>query len=565
MASFSLSPRPLTSSSPTWGPSSTPLPPQFTSLPYAPFSPTDRLGRAADFTQTSAWKASRRSQSGANEEFQYKVDSETSEFQLVDTAKKQQQPGHATGWKKRSQLVNRRKQGHDRSRFGGNKVDNSSADAPKKDHRNQPQRNKWAKARAKAWGKGGNRNWGNRVDRQSSVRIDPAWELKEEFDLPQLLKFKANPPTVEDLAWAGHLDTYDAAYDKLSTRSARPLRRDDSVGFYSVSTTDDPVIESYAVKAEGNVYATSDIVAHLMTAGRTVYPWDVVVQKLPDGSLFFDKREASNFDQVTVSETSNDPPKDDEDDPDSVNSPDRLGLEAMVVNQNYTQQILHPNGSGRVTLQHPNPFFDASDSPGMRPAAVGYRYRKFSLSGDINLVCRTELHGVVPKKKGAKADAARQYMTAYALNEWDASKSGGIDFRSKVDGQRGAVLATELKNNAAKLSRWSAQSVLAGADVMKLGYVSRTDKRLNTSHEVLATSQFEPRAFAAQINLSVQNMWGVFAMLVGLVRKQQDGKYVILRDPNKPVVRLYAVPMEFNEDTESEEDSSDEEDEEEDK
>ena len=88
MASFSLSPRPLTSSSPTWGPSSTPLPPQFTSLPYAPFSPTDRLGRAADFTQTSAWKASRRSQSDANEEFQYKVDSETSEFQLVDTAKK---------------------------------------------------------------------------------------------------------------------------------------------------------------------------------------------------------------------------------------------------------------------------------------------------------------------------------------------------------------------------------------------------------------------------------------------------------------------------------------------
>lgn len=368
-----------------------------------------------------------------------------------------------------------------------------------------------------------------------------------------------------DLAWAGHLDAYDAAYDKLSTRSARPLRRDDGVGFYSVSTTDDPVIESYAVKAEGNVYATSDIVAHLMTAGRTVYPWDVVVQKLPDGTLFFDKREASNFDQVTVSETSNDPPKDDEDDPDSVNSPDRLGLEAMVVNQNYTQQILHPNGSGRVTLQHPNPFFDSSESPGMRPAAVGYRYRKFSLSGDINLVCRTELHGVVPKKKGAKADAARQYMTAYALNEWDASKSGGLDFRSKVDGQRGAVLATELKNNAAKLSRWSAQSVLAGADVMKLGYVSRTDRRSSASHEVLATSQFEPRAFAAQINLSVQNMWGVFAMLVGLVRKQQDGKYVILRDPNKPVVRLYAVPMEFNEDTESEEESSDEEDDEEDK
>jgi len=47
--------------------------------------------------------------------------------------------------------------------------------------------------------------------------------------------------------------------------------------------------------------------------------------------------------------------------------------------------------------------------------------------------------------------------------------SGGVNWRQKIDTQRGAVLATELKNNSCRLARWTAQSLLAGADLMKLG------------------------------------------------------------------------------------------------
>ena len=35
----------------------------------------------------------------------------------------------------------------------------------------------------------------------------------------------------------------------------------------------------------------------------------------------------------------------------------------------------------------------------------------------------------------------------------------------------GAVLATEMKNNAYKLARWTAEAILAGIDEIKLGYV----------------------------------------------------------------------------------------------
>lgn len=45
----------------------------------------------------------------------------------------------------------------------------------------------------------------------------------------------------------------------------------------------------------------------------------------------------------------------------------------------------------------------------------------------------------------------------------------GVDWRQKLDSQRGAVLATELKNNSYKLARWTCCAMLAGSEYLKLG------------------------------------------------------------------------------------------------
>ena len=134
-------------------------------------------------------------------------------------------------------------------------------------------------------------------------------------------------------------------------------------------------------------------------------------------------------------------------------------------------------------------------------------------------------------------------MTVYALNEWDSKISGGVDWRRKIDSLRGAVLATELKNNACKLGKWTAQTILAGADLMKIGYVSRNNPKDPYRHSILGTQFYKPRDFAVQINLSQSNMWGILKALIDMVLKQEVGKYVLLKDPNKPVLRLYKVPM----------------------
>jgi translation initiation factor 3 subunit D len=75
-----------------------------------------------------------------------------------------------------------------------------------------------------------------------------------------------------------------------------------------------------------------------MAAPRSVYSWDIVIQKL-NGQIFLDKRENSNFDFLTVSETATEPPIINEE-MDAMNYPENLSMEATRINQNFSQQIL---------------------------------------------------------------------------------------------------------------------------------------------------------------------------------------------------------------------------------
>ena len=77
------------------------------------------------------------------------------------------------------------------------------------------------------------------------------------------------------------------------------------------------------------VYATDAIIATLMTCTRSVYPWDVVVIR-KGSSLFFDKREKSDFDMLTVNENASEPPQD------YFN----LSSEATLIDKYFSQQVM---------------------------------------------------------------------------------------------------------------------------------------------------------------------------------------------------------------------------------
>lgn len=84
------------------------------------------------------------------------------------------------------------------------------------------------------------------------------------------------------------------------------------------------------------MFATDAILATLMCCTRSVYSWDIIVQRVGK-KLFFDKRDDSEFDLLTVSETAIEPPQDDTG---SINSPRNLALEATFINHNFSQQVL---------------------------------------------------------------------------------------------------------------------------------------------------------------------------------------------------------------------------------
>ena len=62
-----------------------------------------------------------------------------------------------------------------------------------------------------------------------------------------------------------------------------------------------------------------------------------------------------------------------------------------------------------------------------------------------------------------------EFITVRAINEWDSKSSGGMDWRQRLDTQRGAVFATELKNNNCKLAKWTTSALLSGSTSLRLG------------------------------------------------------------------------------------------------
>jgi translation initiation factor 3 subunit D len=295
----------------------------------------------------------------------------------------------------------------------------------------------------------------------------------EEIDFNRLSKLNLETDEGEDIDSYGFVYNYDRSYDRPAVKSAeRKLNVMDRAA-YNVTTSADPVIQELAEKDEATIFATDSILSMLMCAPRSVYPWDIVIVR-QGNKIFLDKRDNAALDMVSVNENAADQPLDaSEGNKDLINQPSALAEEATYINHNFANQVVLEGENTKVDMAHENPFYNPSEES-EPPASKAYKYRRFDLSTNdedpVYLVVRTELDAA-QKNTTSGED---QFVTVHALNEWDpkAQGAGGaLDWRTKLVSQRGAVVATEMKNNSVKLARWTVQSILAKADVMKLGYV----------------------------------------------------------------------------------------------
>jgi translation initiation factor 3 subunit D len=379
--------------------------------------------------------------------------------------------------------------------------------------------------------------------------------MLEEIEFHRLAKLRLDVEEPENIDSYGRLFAYDKSFDRITTKTEKPLQQSDRIK-YNTTTSDDPVIQQLVSKNIATIYTTDVILSVLMCAPRSIYPWDIVIVR-EGNSLFFDKRDGGPFDTVTVNENAADPPQDppppnpnnpNEKAPEapSINSATSLSLEATYVNQNFAfQAVVETSPPPAVDFAHPNPFYGPDETEPL--ASCGYRYRVFDLSvqedEDVKICVRTEVDAYLPG--AGNASEGQGLVTIRALNEFDpraVGAGGAPDWRTKLDSQRGAVVATEMKNNSCKLAKWAVQSILAGADLMKIGYVSRSNPRDAARHVILSTASMRPTDFAGQLNVSLANGWGIVRTVADLCMKMPEGKYVLVKDPNKPVIRLYAIP-----------------------
>lgn len=521
-----------------WGP--TTLPDRFKDMPYAPFSKNDKVGKAADWTDWNKqggrgqgrYQKNEPQVSNVSTVFSYSTAEDDESFRTVEgkTIKpKGFQPARRFGQGRGQRPFVQNPPGF-QARRGGPQAARGGRQQPQK--RWQTQTRRWAQGPYDA----------NKRPRDFSIEVRPDWTPVETMDFPVLSKLNFNGAIEEpeDLGFYGALEFYDKSFDRLTAKSEKPLEKNDKA-FYKVTTTEDPVIQQLVLADAGNVFATDAILAFLMTAPRSVYSWDLIVTRVGE-RLFFDKRDNSQFDYLTVNETATDHSVDEN--KESLNSAQSLSQEATFINQSFSQQVLRKGE--KYELENSNPF----QTSGEDPASVGYRYRKWRIGNDITLVARCEFDGVRVTEKGQE-----EFLTVKALNEYDP-KLSGMDWRMKLDSQRGAILATELKNNSAKLARWSLQALLSGSQALCLGFVSRTNPKDNFQHQVLGTQFYKPKEFATQINLNTKNSWAILKHIIDTCMKLPEGKYILLKDPNKPQMTLYEVPQDAFEEPGNDDDST---------
>lgn len=581
------------------------LPEEFRDIPFTPYAKSDKIGRFADWNATpnslpaqqdaftrsedrSALDANgnplrggaagiRSAQTGAQSgrrndglqtlgagasSFAYFHGNDDASFSVVDNARSAGAKRGGLSQMNRSARPNQRGGPAPRTNVASANRPNP---APQRSNvRTVPQR---AAVPANRGGRrGGWRDWDRpQRTRDPSVVVGPDWEQIEEIDFSRLAKLRLDVGEAEDISSYGTLFEYDRSYDRIaSVRFEKALQPLDRVR-YNPTTSDDPVIQKLAEQpinapSEGTtspstrILITDSILALLMSTTRSVYPWDIVITRDTKGNVFFDKRDGGAFDFVTVNENALDPPaelegKEGEAPKDKallLNTPSSLSLEATYINQNFAFQVVNEKKQHQLD-DGPNPFVDENTEK-EQMASWGLRYRKFDLSTperDTELVVRTEIDAIVP---AVAKGQSKQYITIKTLNEFDsrAQGSGGApDWRSKLDSQRGAIVATEMKNNGAKLARFAVQSLLAGADNMKMGYISRANARDASRHVILGTQWYKPRDLAMQINVNLANGWGIVRTIADLVTKDNNSepaKFVLTKDPNKATIRLYKVP-----------------------
>ena len=232
-------------------------------------------------------------------------------------------------------------------------------------------------------------------------------------------------------------------------------------------TVSDPIIQRLAQEGKANIFATDIAAAALMTSSKAHYSWDLIVKKF-GSMIFIDKREEENIlDWETVAETSAQEmqPLDE----DGINGVRQLMKEAARTRNDY---INFTQSKTSKQLDEEDPFIEDEDQI---VARIGYVYKIWKLSKELKICIRCQVHSYI--------ESTGENMNLFVLPEWNQKRQNWI---KDLDSQTAVCLTREITDNSSKFCRWTVQSLLAGVDKMRFGFVQRADTT-NVGHKVVGS------------------------------------------------------------------------------
>lgn len=520
-------------------------------VPYAPYSKSDKLGKAADWATEATTTKEQPSRGARNNRDPFhaygtlaallfaaeEVETDAGDFLVVDLKALQT----------KAPVVLKRSGGGVAGVRGSSAAGSRGSTGPA---RVAPVLVPDTRRPALYGGQWGRQNEKARV-RESLVKVGELWKVVYDVEFNKLNKLNVEVKDAGvDLKLYGTVPYYNRAVEKPFANA--PLKRQER-HTARPRALEDPVLQQLAQSHAGHIYTTDRCLAVLMLATRLVYLWDLTFVKKDDGAIFIDLRPNTVVDRESVDENAYDPPLDATDN--DINNATNLAVEATLVNENLQAQV--SDGRTKPLPHGPAPFAGDEALP------KGYKYRLFKIPDGVSqarrrrgllqyddeeeeeiphtdLVVRTEVDAVQPT---GETLAVRALTEPVPTTSHEAQLH--LSWKTKLATQKGAITAAELKKNNNKVSKWTTAAILAGVDTLKLGFVSRTNPKSAQAHSVLAVDLYKPVQLALQIGLNLNQGWGILKLFVDIVNANVpegevgDKTFVLVKHPNAAKLTLY--------------------------
>jgi translation initiation factor 3 subunit D len=355
-----------------------------------------------------------------------------------------------------------------------------------------------------------------RLPKEPSIIAGSDWTLLDEIEFGRLSKLQYAPVTDPEIKLEiEKIRPYDKTLDRLSVKNERQLGNLD-INPTPINCAKDDLDLLRLAKEAGALIATTDVViTALMACSRSILPWDIVISRV-DGIIVLDKRPSStHLDFPAINENADEPPMHDKE---HINGSGNLAVEAARINAKIPA------------------FVADSTIPSDNTSNTLYRFVLWDLGDDLKMLVKCQVNYYDSTKDS--------YGVIRSLLEYEPGRVG--DWRSRLDTQRAAIVASEAKNNAALLSRWLLGTILADVNLFKIAFISRVTPKDRTKHALLGLFEAEPYGAAYQLGVDVANGFGILKALCKQISDllPSGGKelLVLMKDPNKPLIRLFSCP-----------------------